>query len=236
MLLNRFKLDWKYAIGEILLIAIGVLIALGVDGWREYRAERELESEYIDRIENDLRSSLDTWDGHMARLESAIEFLENVRNGDMDFVGPDNVEEIWNAFMISHWFAPPAIRSSAFAELVSTGRLSIIEEVALRDSIASFYTDYSSIAEMSAQMEDHSYTRFTRFAFPYEVFHAGQISGDLDAARVRASLQDLRSRPEFDDLSNAQLTTHLSNIQFMQMYRGVANSLLEEIASYKDQQ
>lgn len=235
MFLNKFKLNWKYAIGEILLIAIGVLIALAVDGWRDYRAERKLESEYLDRIENDLRSSLNTWESHAARLESAIELLEHLRGGRLDFIGTDNAAEVWNDYMVSHWFAPPAIRSSAFEELVSTGRLSIIEDVQLRDSISSFYTEYSSVAEMSAQMVDHSYTRFSRVVVPFELFHAGQVRREFDAASMRAAFEDLRTRAEFADLSNAQLTTHLGNIQFMQMYKRAANSLLIEISSYRDQ-
>ena len=233
MLLNRFKLDWKYAIGEILLIAIGVLIALAVDGWRDYRAERALESEYINRIENDLRSSLDTWESHTARLESAIEFLERLRDGDLDMIAPDTAADVWNAYMVSHWFAPPAIQSSAFEELVSTGRLSIIEDVALRDSISTFYTEYSSISDMSAQMADHSYTRLSRSAVPHEVFHAGQVLREFDVEDIRASFEALRSRPAFADLSNAQLATHIGNMQFMRMYRDVANDLLAEIAAYE---
>jgi len=234
MLLNRFKLDWKYALGEILLIAIGVLIALAVDGWSEYQVERRLESEYINRIENDLRSSLDTWDGHTARLESAIEFLEQMRNGEVDFVAQDNAEDVWAAYITSHWFAPPAIRSSAFEELVSTGRLSIIEDVVLRDLISTFYTEYSSVADMSAQMVDQSYTRFSRSTISYELFYAAQVLRVFDAANIRSSFEDLRSRAEFGDLSNAQLTTHISNIQFMKMYRDFAISLLDDIAEYED--
>ena len=59
MILNRLKLDWKYVVGEVLLIAVGVLIALVVDGWRDYRADRSFEKQYIARIQSNLRSALD---------------------------------------------------------------------------------------------------------------------------------------------------------------------------------
>lgn len=235
MLLNRLRVDWKYALGEILLIAIGVLIALAVDGWRDYQAERKLEAEYIGRIENDLLSALDTWDSHTERLEQAIDFLEHMRADDLDYLSQDNAANVWNAYMVSHWFAPPAIRSSAFEELVSTGRLSIIEDIALRDSISNFYTEYSSVGEMSAQMVDHSYTHFSRSAVPYDVFHDAQILRDFDVAKIRKAFENLRSSPEFVELSNTQLTTHVGNIQFMKMYMGYANSLLEDIAKYDGQ-
>lgn len=235
MFLNKFKLDWKYAIGEIFLIAVGVLLALAVDGWRDYRADRALESEYVKRIENDLRSSLDTWDSHEARRESAIEFLERMRRCDLDVIESGNAADVWNDYMVSQWFAPPAIRSSAFEELVSTGRLSIIENLNLRDSISTFYTEYFSVAEMAAQMADHSYTKFSRSHFPWEIYKAWSVSGDADPATLRDSFEALCSKPEFKELSNAQLASHVSTIQFISIFRDFAKDLLNEISAHQTQ-
>ena len=235
MLMNRLKLDWRYAIGEISLIAIGVLIALAVDGWADYRAERKLEMEYIGRIEEDLQSTLEIWAGHTARLESAIGFLQGLRDGGSDMVNPDNVEDIWNAYMISHWYQAPAIRSSAFEELVSTGRLSIIGDVELRGEIADFFTSYSAIADSGSRMVDQSYNHVSRAAVSYEVFHSAQNLKEFDVSEIRAAFDDLRARPDFNELSNAQLTVHSSNIQFMRMYTNYAESLLDELEAYGDE-
>ena len=234
MLLNKFRLDWRYALGEVFLIAIGVLIALAVDGWRDYQAERELEAEYIGRIENDLQSALDTFDNEIELRESAIELLEQMRNGKIDLAAPGNAEEVWGAYMVSSWFGLPPIRSSGFEELVSTGRLSFIEGVALRDSMSNFYSNYSSIAEKLAQMTDQSYARFIRSSFPHEVFHAAQVSREYDAARINAGFEELRMRPEFDVLSNAALTRLSGDIRTIEAYRGFSVELLNEIAEYKD--
>jgi len=43
-----------YAIGEILLVVIGILIALQVNNWNEQRKENKLSEEYISRIAEDL--------------------------------------------------------------------------------------------------------------------------------------------------------------------------------------
>lgn len=42
--------------GEFLVIVVGVLAALAVDDWRDYRNERELESHLLGRLEEDLRA------------------------------------------------------------------------------------------------------------------------------------------------------------------------------------
>jgi len=45
----------RYALGEILLVVIGILIALQINNWNEERLERKLEREYLASMLNDLR-------------------------------------------------------------------------------------------------------------------------------------------------------------------------------------
>ena len=53
----------KYAIGEIVLVVIGILIALSINNWNEYRKERiseqKLYQTLINSLENDLTDAID---------------------------------------------------------------------------------------------------------------------------------------------------------------------------------
>jgi hypothetical protein len=35
MFWRKLKLDWSYAIGELIIVTVGVLIALGVNQWQQ---------------------------------------------------------------------------------------------------------------------------------------------------------------------------------------------------------
>jgi hypothetical protein len=41
MFWRKFKLDWTYAIGELVIVTLGVLVALGIQQWNEDRLEKE---------------------------------------------------------------------------------------------------------------------------------------------------------------------------------------------------
>ena len=48
---------FKYAIGEIVLVVIGILIALQINNWNENRKNRIAEADYYCRILEDLESN-----------------------------------------------------------------------------------------------------------------------------------------------------------------------------------
>jgi hypothetical protein len=60
-----------YAIGEIALVVIGILIALQVNNWNEERKNRKLEIIYLKNLKEDAH-----WNAnHMSQMESYYETI-----------------------------------------------------------------------------------------------------------------------------------------------------------------
>ncbi|MBO3116100.1 hypothetical protein J4050_05040 [Winogradskyella sp. DF17] len=55
---NKTSKYFKYAIGEIVLVVIGILIALQINNWNEKRIERKSEIKYLTNIKLDLKKDL----------------------------------------------------------------------------------------------------------------------------------------------------------------------------------
>ncbi|MBN2615621.1 MAG: hypothetical protein JXR71_07985 [Bacteroidales bacterium] len=53
---NQLTKYLRYAIGEILLVVIGILIALQVNNWNEHRKKMIFEREIIDRNQKNIKS------------------------------------------------------------------------------------------------------------------------------------------------------------------------------------
>jgi hypothetical protein len=67
---NKFSKYLLYAIGEIGLVVIGILIALSINNWNEENKGNSLKSTYIKSLKSDLEID-------MIFLNSEIEFLQN---------------------------------------------------------------------------------------------------------------------------------------------------------------
>ena len=59
MLWRKFKLDWTYAIGELAIVTVGVLIALAVDQWNSDRLVGIEEAAYISRFMSDIDDDIE---------------------------------------------------------------------------------------------------------------------------------------------------------------------------------
>ncbi|MBT8274483.1 MAG: hypothetical protein KJO77_11805, partial [Bacteroidia bacterium] len=70
----------KYAIGEILLVVIGILIALQINNWNNNRNNDKIEQQYIARLISELNEEIVRFeylrDGFQSQIESVNNLLQ----------------------------------------------------------------------------------------------------------------------------------------------------------------
>ena len=69
---NKVSKYLLYAIGEIILVVIGILIALSINNWNENRKSRVIELKVLKQIEGDLSKNL-------SQLDRAANAMEEIR-------------------------------------------------------------------------------------------------------------------------------------------------------------
>jgi len=84
----------KYAIGEIILVVIGILVALQINTWNEEKKERLQEQKYLIEIKANLESDLlqiedirNRYQNISATADSILIFIKDVKPK------PDNPEK-----------------------------------------------------------------------------------------------------------------------------------------------
>ena len=143
---------FKYAIGEVLLVVIGILIALQINNWNEFRKERIIKKDYLTRMRLDLQKDTTflkiTIDNYKKYAESNFTYINSM------YLIQKTHEDYINLTSSSAWFAEELIlRDNTFSEISSSGKFGIINNVELKEAIIDYYKSYdihtSHISEMN---------------------------------------------------------------------------------------
>lgn len=199
-----------YAIGEIILVVIGILIALGVNDWNEEKKQKVKEIETLLSINESLKQD-------KIELQGIIPSNDRVRNSiDSILYYFDENLPYHNSLdyhfgnTTSSWV--PNFQTSAFETLKSEGA-SLISNTRLRNAIINFYdtdiksTDWQTETYRSVLMDAAKNILNTRFdSFwegNYDEYMDSQLQGknfrisDLEAVMIPNDYESLKTDKEY---------------------------------------
>ncbi len=132
---NKTGKYFKYAIGEILLVVIGILIALGLNNWNEDRKSIRTSTILLKEIVEDLKS--DT----VAFNAAYNSVLEQIQNEEWALARQDyeinHVEQLWDCF--SGWYYDYYINERTFQKIQNDANTRIIGYDSIFEKITSYY-------------------------------------------------------------------------------------------------
>ena len=85
---NKFSKYLLYAVGEILLVVIGILIALQGDNWNQERQERDEESLLLSGLREDLIVDNEYFRKRIDDANRFIEYIIALREADKGNIFP----------------------------------------------------------------------------------------------------------------------------------------------------
>ncbi len=104
---GKVKTYVAYAVGEIALIVVGILLAMQVSGWREERQLREREGVYLDRISVELDGSIGRYSELIVSLEASLEAVDHVARSLREGKIIDDNRELFERGLIECDILPP---------------------------------------------------------------------------------------------------------------------------------
>ncbi len=131
---NKVSRYLLYALGEILLVVIGILIALQVDNWNGERKDIKREAALLAEIHRDFRANLELFEqsqaGHQRSLENS-EFILGDLMGVEQIAAADSVDAYIISGVLSTSSYDPS--SGMVNSLISTGSIELIRNDSLRN-------------------------------------------------------------------------------------------------------
>ena len=129
----------KYAIGEIVLVVIGILIALYINNWNTNRINKDKEQEYLIGLKNDLENQIKTFNSRLKLFDLLIDKGETIvfefsKTGKLIEIDSINAKLSFMMYALTY---PEA--KTTFNELNATGHISLIRKKKIRSKIIAYY-------------------------------------------------------------------------------------------------
>ncbi len=214
---NKLGKYLTYAIGEIILVVIGILIALSINNWNNEENERELEIKYLNQIKNSLETS-------EINLVESIDRNKNIlKSGEVLFEHLKNKkalnDTILKLFIIPQKAHAIRLSTAAFENLKNEG-LSFISNDSLKIAIIDIYEQEITLIQntFANQLENFN----TSIVGPFYNRHFELDTKKNNAIFIPNNYEEL--------LENREMTNILSTVNGLRLY-GIAyyEAVLEKI-------
>ena len=234
---NKFSKYLLYAIGEIVLVVIGILIALQINNNNEIRKSREKELHYLNNIKSDLQLNIneiqDYIDIRSRRIVSANKVIEHFEGKPL--TGLDEFNR--NIVNIYTWRKFYQINNT-FQELTNSGNLALISNDSIKNTLLNLETLYKKLkyeeehfrydAEVLLYEPSYGVLDLNPIVknFTYQVTE-GQAGENVKLPRenYEAMLKDIKQKNGF---VMAVYEFSVMNVQFNEM-KAMCNSIIKLI-------
>jgi hypothetical protein len=154
---------FKYAIGEIILVVIGILIALQINNWNNERlnkldadvAKKNLHNEFIKN-----QNILDISREHNQNALEACLSLINLIGANKKELAQHNLDSLFNSSLKAEFYFPTR---SSLDNILQTGSMKLIESEELKNTLQTWIASLEqmkSYKEVQTNWQNNQYTPF----------------------------------------------------------------------------
>lgn len=137
---NKTSKYFKYALGEIVLVVIGILIALQINNWNQNRISKQLETKYYERLLEDVKEEREILQASIAYCEQvshhakkAVTVFENSED-----IIQDPIQNLIDMYQASQLHDPNSA-SSTYKELIASGQINLIQNENLKTALIRYF-------------------------------------------------------------------------------------------------
>ena len=240
---DKFSKYLLYAVGEIILVVIGILIALKINNWNESKQNEDLEIAYLKGIKTNLLDDINELEKHFVSDTTNFDsytFLIRAFNSDNIESKSQEIISNLNSSSRLHWFEGQDI---VFEDMKSSGGLNLIQSDTVKYAIQKYYKFFQEVIKQENQyiseIRKHAdrnaqYLNVSSFLEPRFPERWNGNTGPPSLSLLKDS--DFNQiRPKFiDNLSNIKSYKYLSHKVRLDLYQK-GNSLNKIIEQYLEE-
>ena len=219
---NQFLKYSRYAIGEIVLVVVGILIALQINNWNENQKTKNKELAYLESIKTDLLLNVDELNNFLELRDSCVVSCNRVLDYYEGELALDLVDFNFHSINLMIWF-PFTQHDNTYKELLNSGNLGIISDKRIKNDLQDMQVGFKNIAFIEGEMQqDYE-------SYLYDVYFT---MADLNRnIKQFEAILEPNSKADAAKLSKAEIEDLLKNMKFkngVRLSKYNSNLLIDE--------
>ena len=171
----------EYAIGEIVLVVIGILIALSINNWNENNKKEVIEIQFLETLIADLKSDTIYFNRRIKDSKNEIDNYQlYVKRAYEEQNTTDDFKKLIG--LVDYNSGSVVFKNSTYLELINAGQLGIFKNRELKNNIIALYKNYNIKEAHIREFNDFSsdYLKKTELTtFKYYEFLGGNLEKDI---------------------------------------------------------
>ncbi len=185
------KINWRYAVGEVIIVIIGISIAFGLNNWAESNRASKVETLYLKNLEKDLSNDLDSLNKNLFLLGQNLDDINQLRpHLGRQIPGRDTIFS--KVFRVAETiaFIP---EDATYHTLVNSGDFKLISDFELKSAIEKHYREYRHMQRAYERRENFSKNYMADFfvSLDYDAIYARKLDF-MDDKRLRNMIFSLQ--------------------------------------------
>jgi hypothetical protein len=216
----RFRVNWRQAAGESLILLLGVLLALGGQAWWEARLEQQLVRGYVANLLVELESNRAGLEriieGHKANVERGAALVRMIE-GDAQGIAADAMLPPLSELTLFSDFRPA---TAALDNLVGAGGLGLFQDAGLQLAVSKYgqaLEDHHVLQAELAQFQLNHFMVFLREQVPLlETRFSNRMPEPKPASKFEFDPVTLANSLQFENLLLTRIRSEGDAINFAQ--------------------
>lgn len=207
---NKIWNYFLYAIGEIFLVVIGIVIALEIGEWNQLKQDRKVEIAYLINLKRDLEQQIVEIDDHVLFEQDTKASTEYLLSQGIDVLVQQRADTLVSCLINLMIRSTMVGVDPTFEDLSATGNLRLITNQDLRRSLVIYYQSLEKL-ERIISLNNANYVD--------GLFNNGIVNNDLINFKEHFRVKELKiktvgqnSKSSFNDLLTKQAFENLDDL------------------------
>lgn len=207
MIKNKFSKYLLYAIGEIVLVMIGILLAFQVNNWKEKQDNISIEKTMMKNINNEFKNNLQKLKVSRAQYqdtEVSVRLLMSFMQFSSDQLKQRNIDSLIAKAVDVYDYSPT---QNSLTEILSSGNLKLITNDSLKTMLLEWSAELNEKEEAWQTLDDFN----QNLVLPYLTKNASMRN--IDSYSLMKWKEKSKFKVNYQDLFNAiEFENHLDNL------------------------